>query len=104
MSPRRITRYLPVLVVTLASSTAFASGGDSMPWEGPLTKIVNSLTGPVAKAVGVVAIIVAGLGMAMGEGGSGVKSLLRIVFALAIVFTASTFIVSFFGASSGFAP
>jgi type IV secretion system protein VirB2 len=75
-----------------------------MPWEGPLNKIVTSLTGPVAKGIGIAAIVVAALGMAMGEGGSGMKSMLRIVFALAIVFTAGTFAVSFLGFSGGFAP
>jgi len=106
MSPRRITLYLPVLsafVVSLVSSQAFAASA-GMPWEGPLSKLVSSLTGPVAKGIGIAAICLAGLGMAIGESGSAVKSLLRIVFALAIVFTASEFALSFLGFSGGFAP
>ena len=34
-----------------------------------MTQIFDSVTGPVARAVGVGAIIVTGLGLAFGEGG-----------------------------------
>ena len=75
-----------------------------MPWEGPLNDIVKSLTGPIAKAVGIIAIVLCALGLAMGEGGSGAKTGLRIVFALSIVFSVGSFGLSFLGFSGGFAP
>jgi type IV secretory pathway VirB2 component (pilin) len=103
MSLRRTCPSFAALLVIGLSSKAFASSA-GMPWEGPLQKIISSLTGPVAKAIGVAAIVLAGLGMALGESGGAVKNALRIVFGLAIAFTAAEFTASFFGASGGFAP
>ncbi len=80
---------------------AEAAGGTAMPWEGPLQALADSVTGPVAKAIGVVAIAVTGLGVAFAEGGSWVRRGLGIVFGLAIAFTASTFAASFFGFTGG---
>ncbi len=58
-----------------------------MPWETPLQTIADSITGPVAKAVGVLVIAITGLGMAFSEGGSWLRKGVSIVFGLAIVCT-----------------
>jgi type IV secretion system protein VirB2 len=78
-----------------------AGGGTAMPWEGPLTTIMNSLAGPVAKAIGVIAIVITGLGFAFAEGGSAMRKGIGIVFGLAIAFTATTFVTSFFNLTAG---
>ncbi|WP_297487610.1 TrbC/VirB2 family protein [uncultured Cetobacterium sp.] len=78
------------------SQNGFASA-TSMPWEGPLDKILKSMTGPVAKAVGVLAIVAVGGAMAFGEMGSAMKKLLSIVLGLSIIFAASTWGLTFFG-------
>jgi type IV secretion system protein VirB2 len=39
---------------------ALASGGGSLPWEGPLQQIQASINGPVAGAVGLIAVAIAG--------------------------------------------
>ncbi|GJM06354.1 MAG: hypothetical protein DHS20C10_00880 [marine bacterium B5-7] len=70
-----------------------------LPWESPLEKIMDSLTGPVAKIIGVIAIVLAGFGIAFGEAGSGVRRLFQVVLGLSIAFTASSIIVSLFGAA-----
>lgn len=101
---RHRLRYLPIILVASALSRTAHAASAGMPWEGPLNRLVQSLTGPVAKGIGIAAIALAGLGLAMGEGGSGVKSFLRILFALAIVFTASNFGISLLGFSGGIAP
>ncbi|HEY1561058.1 MAG TPA: TrbC/VirB2 family protein [Caulobacteraceae bacterium] len=89
-------------VMVMLATPAWASGsGTAMPWEAPLTTIENSLSGPVAKAVGVIAIVVTGLGFAFAEGGSAMRKGIGIVFGLAIAFTATTFITSFFNMTSG---
>ena len=72
-----------------------------MPWETPLQTVEASLSGPVAKAVGIIAIVVTGLGFAFAEGGSVMRRGIGIVFGLAIAFTATTFITSFFNVTSG---
>lgn len=101
-SSRKTSAAFAVVVLGLISRTAFA-GSAGMPWEGPLSTLVRSLTGPVAKAIGIAAIVIAALGMAMSEGGHASKTFLRIIFALAITFTASTFGLQFLGFSGGLA-
>ena len=89
-------------IALMLASPAWASGsGTAMPWEGPLTTIMNSLAGPVAKAVGVIAIVLTGLGFAFAEGGSAMRKGVGIVFGLAIAFTATTFVTSFFNLTAG---
>jgi type IV secretory pathway VirB2 component (pilin) len=101
-SSRSSSMAFGFVLLALISRTAFASSA-GMPWEGPLATLVRSLTGPVAKAIGVAAIVIAALGMAMSEGGHASKTFLRIIFALAITFTASTFGLQFLGFSGGLA-
>ena len=88
-----------VVFMFFISQAAFAD--DGLPWEGPLQKILESLSGPVAKILGVVAIIIAGFGIAFGEAGSGVRRLFQVIFGLSIVFSATTLVISLFGVSSG---
>ena len=72
-----------------------------LPWEGPLEKILASLTGPVAKVLGVIAIVLAGFGIAFGESGGAMRRIFQIVLGLSIAFTASSLVVSLFGFSGG---
>ena len=88
--------------VLLAVSPAWAAGaGTAMPWEGPLDTIMQSLSGPVAKAVGIIAIVLTGLGFAFAEGGSALRKGIGIVFGLAIALTTTTFISTFFNMTAG---
>lgn len=99
---RSQTALLAVGVTVMLASPAWASSsGTAMPWEAPLTTIQNSLAGPVAKAIGIIAIVITGLGLAFSEGGSAVRKGIGIVFGLAIAFTATTFISSLFNMTSG---
>jgi type IV secretory pathway VirB2 component (pilin) len=82
-------------------ASAGTTGGTAMPWETPLQTIQDSLSGPVAKAIGVIAIVLTGLGFAVAESGSVVRKGVGIVFGLAIAFTATTFMTSFFNITSG---
>jgi len=92
---------LVIMFAALAGGAQAAGGGTAMPWEGPLQAVADSITGPVAKAIGVIAIAITGLGVAFAEGGSWVRRGLGIVFGLAIAFTASSFAASFFGFTGG---
>ena len=82
-----------------AGATAAAAGG-GMPWEAPLQKVLDSISGPVAQTLGVIAIIVFGLALAFSDGG-GLRTALGILFGLAIAYSASTFFMSFFGFAGG---
>ncbi len=72
-----------------------------MPWESPLDNIMYSLSGPVAKSIGIIAIVLTGLGFAVAESGSVIRRGVGIVFGLAIAFTATTFVSSFFNMTAG---
>lgn len=90
-----------VALTLAAPALAGTTGGTSMPWETPLQTVQDSLSGPVAKAVGIIAIVVTALGFAFSEGGSALRKGIGIVFGLAVAFTATTFISSFFSITSG---
>ena len=97
--PRFLVAVIGTAVLLTANRALAASAG--MPWEGPLQQIVASLTGPVAKAIGVAAIVIAGLGMAISEGGHSHRKLLGLILGLSITFTAANFILPFLGFSGG---
>jgi type IV secretory pathway VirB2 component (pilin) len=84
-----------------AVANASGAGDQPMPWEGPLQKIMHSISGPVAQTLGVIVIVLAGLGIAFGESGSGVRKILMVVCGLAIAFTASSIVASLYNPSSG---
>ena len=85
----------------LLAGTAQAAGS-SMPWEGPLQSILESIQGPVARIVAVIIIIIAtGLALAFGDTSGGFRKLIQIVFGLSIAFAASSFFLSFFSFSGG---
>jgi type IV secretion system protein VirB2 len=72
-----------------------------MPWEGPITSVLNSLTGPVAQALCILAVVALGFGLAFSEGGSMMRRSLGILFGCSIAVTAVTFATTFFGFTAG---
>ena len=87
-------------IVCLLASPAHAAGS-GMPWEGPLEQVVDSVTGPVARAAGVIAIVLAGITITFSEGGSGVRKLAFVGLGIAIMFAAVSFFLDFFGFAGG---
>ena len=100
MNSKRAVFTIVTAFVLLAAGDALASSA-GMPWEGPLNRLLQSLTGPVAKAVGVFSIVGLGFGIAFSEGGSGLRKALWVVLGLAIAFSATSFFLSFMGFSGG---
>lgn len=90
---------LAALLLFLAGTSQAA--GSSMPWEGPLQSILESIQGPVARIVAVIIIIATGLALAFGDTSGGFRKLIQIVFGLSIAFAASSFFLSFFSFSGG---
>ena len=86
--------------VALLTAPAYAAGSN-MPWEQPLTQILDSIQGPVAKVISVIIIIVTGLTLAFGETSGGFRRLIQIVFGLSIAFAASSFFLTFFQFGGG---
>ena len=87
-------------IMLMTAGTAQAAGS-SMPWEGPLQSILESIQGPVARIVAVIIIIATGLALAFGDTSGGFRKLIQIVFGLSIAFAASSFFLSFFSFGGG---
>jgi type IV secretion system protein VirB2 len=94
-------RGLALAVLMLGLAGAAQAAGSSMPWEGPLQSILESIQGPVARIVAVIIIISTGLALAFGDTSGGFRKLIQIVFGLSIAFAASSFFLSFFSFSGG---
>ncbi|MEO4044999.1 TrbC/VirB2 family protein [Hoeflea sp.] len=96
---RPATLGLMIAVVWVAASPALASSGGSLPWEGPLEQIQESITGPVAGFIALAAVAVAG-GMLIfgGELNDFARRLMYVVLVAGILLGA-TQIVGLFGAS-----
>ena len=88
---RRLALAVPMLWAFCGSAHAQA-----LPWEGPLTQIQNSLTGPVARAIGVVALAASGGMLAFGgELGDFTKRIMMVVLALSVMLLANNFMNMF---------
>ncbi len=91
---------LALTLVTAIAEPAYAAGS-GMPWEAPLTSILESIEGPVARIIAVIIIVITGLSLAFGESSGGFRRLIQIVFGLAIAFSATSFFLSFFSFGGG---
>ena len=100
--PRSRRWLAPAIVgMALVCASAATASGTGMPWEAPHQQILDSVQGPVAKIVAVLAIVVTGLTLAFGETSGGFRKLIQIVFGLSVAFAASSFFLSFFSFGGG---
>lgn len=101
MRSRRLLSIAAFGIALLACAAPAYAAGSGMPWEGPLQQIVDSITGPVARAAAVVAIVIAGVTIIFSEGGGGVRKLAFVGLGIAIMFAAVSFFLDFFGFAGG---
>lgn len=97
---RRNARIIAAAAMIVAGAVpAFASSGGSLPWEGPLEQIQESITGPVAGYIALSAVAIAG-GMLIfgGELNDFARRLMYVVLVAGILLGATT-IVGLFGAT-----
>jgi len=102
MSRRNTVVAVALLVAPIVFASvapALASSGGSLPWEGPLQQIQESITGPVAGAIALAAVAIAG-GMLIfgGELNDFARRLMYIVLVAGILLGATN-IVGLFGAT-----
>lgn len=99
---RKVLLVALLLGVALLPEAAFAAAsGQPMPWEAPLEKVLSSVTGPVARAIGAIVIVMSGMALTMGEASGGTRRLLWVGMGLSITFTAVSFFLNFFGFAAG---
>lgn len=84
----------------LLPELSFASGS-GMPWEGPLAQLRASITGPVAFAIALIAIVVAG-GMLIfgGELSEFARRAIMLVLVLGFLVAGAAFLELTFGSAS----
>ena len=98
----RTLAFLPILIALLAISCVFMDAAYAgLPWEGPLCKVANSLKGPVAKAVAVIAIVICGLMMALGEMSGIFKTMLGLLMGTSMALLAGQWLGMMDGGASG---
>ena len=85
-----------VLIVALAAaaSTDLLAQGTS-PWLQAIDVLQQAFTGPIARGLSLIAIVVGGLMFAFGEGGSK-KALAGIIFGLGMAMGAANFLTWLF--------
>lgn len=100
---------LAVLAIVLAGALSFtaspawaAGAGATMPWDAPLTRLVNNLTGTTARLLVTTAVVGAGLLWAFTRNEEGLKKLGQIAFGGAIALGAATLMANLGFAGAGF--
>ncbi len=83
-----------VLQLLLVSPAFAAANGPAMPWDGPLTTILESLTGTVAHVLTTAAIVFTGFFFAFTEGSSGVRRVFGVALGGALALGAVSFMTS----------
>ena len=91
----RTILFALVAAAGLALAVPVYAQGNS-PWENAVNVLQTAFTGPIAKGLALVAIVVGGLTFAFGEGG-GKKTFAGIVFGLGMAVLAVNFLTWLFG-------
>jgi type IV secretory pathway VirB2 component (pilin) len=89
-----VQAFMLVLISLLSASALFAQAGS--PWENAANLLQTSFTGPLARALSLIAIVIGGLMFAFSEGGSK-KVFAGIVFGLGMALGAVNFMSWLFG-------
>lgn len=74
------TKAITFILLTMASPAFASDFGPSMPWDGPLRKVQDALTGTTAHTIIVIMIAATGISYACGEHGSIFRKGAAIVF------------------------
>jgi type IV secretory pathway VirB2 component (pilin) len=77
--------------VLLATFTVASAQGQSDPWSTAAGRLATVLTGPVARGLALVAIVLGGLQMAFSEG-TGKRAIGGLIFGLGMALSASSFL------------
>src|SRR5712691_3470440 len=97
---RRLVANLGLLTLASVffSMPAFAAGGGSaLPWESPLTRLQQSLSGPVAGAIAIIALVAIGVTLVFGgEWNEFARRAVYAVCAIAFIISAAALLGGLF--------
>ena len=85
---------LAAAAIVLSPVASYAQTGGS-PWENAVTVLMTSFTGPIARGLSLVSIVIGGVTFAFGEGGSK-RLLAGIVFGVGMAIGAVNFMAWLF--------
>jgi type IV secretory pathway VirB2 component (pilin) len=86
------------LAALLLAAPAFAQAGGNSPWENAVGVLQQAFTSTIARGLSLVAIVVAGLTFAFGEGGSK-RVLAGVLFGVGMAIAAVNFLAWMFPGS-----
>jgi type IV secretory pathway VirB2 component (pilin) len=84
-----------IAVSLLLAAPAFAQGAGNSPWENAVNVLMTAFTSTIARGLSLVAIVVAGLTFAFGEGGSK-RVLAGVLFGVGMAIAAVNFLAWLF--------
>ncbi|MDE0102403.1 MAG: TrbC/VirB2 family protein [Bryobacterales bacterium] len=87
--PRILVRFAPVFVLLAVMPESLLAQGVS-PWLQAVTVLQGAFTGPIARGLSLVAIVIGGLMFAFGEGGSK-RALAGLIFGVGMAIGAVNF-------------
>jgi type IV secretory pathway VirB2 component (pilin) len=94
---KRNRRFASGFAVSLAlAAPSYAQVQGASPWENAVNVLQQSFTGPIAKGLALVAIVIGGLTLAFGEGG-GKRTFAGLVFGIGMAVLAVNFLNWLFG-------
>jgi type IV secretion system protein TrbC len=97
------TGLLTLASAVLSLPASAAAGGQALPWEAPLTRLQQSLSGPVAGAIAVIALVAIGVTLVFGgEWNEFARRAVYAVCAIAFIISATAMLGGLFavGASA----
>lgn len=95
-------KNLFVFILIFIATPLFASAGGSMPWVGPMQKVMTSLTGPtagIASAIGLCVSLIT-LVLSGGELTTLIKTLIFFVFVISLLVGTTALLSSLFGVNA----
>jgi type IV secretory pathway VirB2 component (pilin) len=91
------TGLLTLASAVLSLPALAAAGGQALPWEAPLTRLQQSLSGPVAGAIAIIALVAIGVTLVFGgEWNEFARRAVYAVCAIAFIISATAMLGGLF--------
>jgi type IV secretion system protein VirB2 len=91
------TGLLTLASAVLSLPASAAAGGQALPWEAPLTRLQQSLSGPVAGAIAIIALVAIGVTLVFGgEWNEFARRAVYAVCAIAFIISATAMLGGLF--------
>lgn len=98
---RRALYAAAVAGLTCSYNSAHAAAATGMPWEGPLKKIADSLTGPTALIISIIAIAVTAMVLIFGgEMPEIARKLVILVLVISVLVGGASFLTTVVGVNA----